>query len=279
MHVGPFARELKIACDLALAAGDIAMRHYAGPLQVEYKNGDPSNPVTRADQEANALIVAGLAAAFPADGILAEESTDGPERHGRARLWCVDPIDGTREFVAKNGQFIVMIGLAIEGEATLGVLYHPPERRLFWGVGDAAWSQVGTAPPQRLAISAQDELSAATVAVSRSRPSRAVQQILDGLGVSHCRPIGSVGLKIAALATGAVDLYVTAATQMCEWDACAPEAVLRAAGGTVTDVCGARLLYNKVDPVTPRGIVASNGLLHARCLAALRPLAQARGWP
>src|SRR5688572_15348340 len=109
------SRELEVALALARRAGAAVLEHYAAEIEVEFKDPGESDPVTHADRAANAIIVDGLAAAFPGDGILAEESTDSAARLSKRRLWCVDPLDGTREFVEKNGQFVVMIGLAVDG--------------------------------------------------------------------------------------------------------------------------------------------------------------------
>jgi 3'(2'), 5'-bisphosphate nucleotidase len=277
MNSQSFARELEVACALARRAGAVALEHYAGKPAIEYKGGDPSNPVTQADKDANAIIVAGLADAFPNDAILAEESKAEPSRHDHARMWCVDPIDGTREFIDHNGMFVVMIGLAIKGEATVGVLYQPTEDLLLWGAaGQAEMQRHGQIRP--LCVSTQSDPSSATMVVSRSHASRSVERAAGRLGVGRKMPLGSVGLKVARIAEGVADLYISTSAKTHEWDACAPEAVLRAAGGRMTDVCGAPLKYNKENTATPRGMVASNGLVHDAALEALKPFAQERGW-
>src|SRR5262245_23509667 len=107
--------ELKTAAAIAREAGKVLLDIYATDFAVEFKG--KSNPVTEADRRANALIVAQLRAAFPHDGIVAEESEQSSADLARERIWYVDPLDGTKEFVAKNGEFSVMIGLAIAGRA------------------------------------------------------------------------------------------------------------------------------------------------------------------
>jgi len=277
MDVRDFARELDIACQLARRAGEIAMRYYTTQVVVEYKGDDPSNPVTQADKDANALIVDGLAKAFPDDAILAEESAAQESRHAHKRLWCVDPIDGTREFIDRNGMFVVMIGLAIDGAAALGVLYQPTEDALLWGAGgQAEIQQRGQTRP--LKVSQIADPKQATMVVSRSHASKSVQRAATALNVGKRMPLGSVGLKIARLSEGSADIYISTSSQTHEWDACGPEAVLRAAGGQMTDLCGAPLRYNKRNTATPRGMVATNGVLHEACIGALRPLAEERGW-
>ncbi len=269
--------ELAVAERLARAAGQVILRHYSQPPAVEYKGKGHSDPVTAADREANALIVAGLAAAFPSDAILAEESEADPRRHDHARLWCVDPLDGTQEFIAHNGQFVVMIGLAIDGRARLGVVYQPTEDRLVrgWGVG-ASVEQGGVT--RELRPSRVSDPRDARLMISRSHPSKTVARVAEILGITRVQPLGSVGLKALQVALGEAEAYLSVSDRTQEWDACAPEAILRAAGGLMTDCVGAPLGYNKPATNTPRGLLATNGLMHRICLTALAPVAAERGW-
>jgi 3'(2'), 5'-bisphosphate nucleotidase len=277
MHADCLDEELAVACRLARQAGAVAMAHYGPDLKVDFKDNDPFNPVTQADRDANTLIMAGLAAAFPTDAILAEEAKPHSSRHGHRRLWCVDPIDGTRDFIERTGQFSVMIGLAIDGEAKLGVVYQPTVDKLWYGSGQTARLEA-QGQSRVLAVTACTDPTQATLMSSRSHASRAVMQTAAALGVAKRRAMGSVGLKMAQLAEGEADLYFSISNKTHEWDACGPEAILRAAGGTVTDLLGAPLRYNKTDTRTPRGILGSNGPLHAACVAALRPALRERGW-
>lgn len=278
MEANTFSHELEVACALARRAGAAALAHYeGGQVEVQYKGDDKANPVTQADRDANKIIVEGLAAAFPDDAILAEESPAMDARHSKTRLWCVDPVDGTREFIEHNGQFVVMIGLAIDGVARLGVLYQPTEDALLWGAGREGFiEQRGS--KRRLAVSQERATDRAVLMISRSHRSKTVDRIATQLGFAKRLPIGSVGLKVAKLATGEADVYMSASNQTHEWDACAPEAVLHAAGGHMTDIGGKALVYNKPSTQTPHGILATNGLLHGACVSALMPVVQERGW-
>ncbi len=226
-----------------------------------------NDPVTAADKTANAYIVSELAAAFPEDGILAEESVDNAARLEKRRLWCVDPLDGTKEFIAHNGEFCVMIGLAIDGEAQLGVLYQPVEERLYYGIVDVgAWKEEadGLHPLHVSEISTAPEM---TAVFSRSHRAAITTTIMEKLGVHKETISGSVGLKVVLLAERKADLYVHPAPGTKEWDTCAPEAVLRAAGGTMTDMWGRPMRYNKADPYNYGGILASNGQVHRRLVS------------
>jgi 3'(2'), 5'-bisphosphate nucleotidase len=275
---GSFKAELAVACRLARAAGAAIMAVYRSDFAVRYKDQDTSNPVTDADTQANTLIVQGLRAAFPNDGVLAEETAETPEatahRRAASRLWCVDPVDGTREFVARNGNFVVMIGLAIQGRAAVGVLYQPTEDRLYWGAEAQAYVQDASGT-RSLRVSDLTDPKEATFAISRTHRSRMVSQVSQLLGTDRSLPLGSVGLKMARLCEAQADLYVSMSDKTHEWDACGPEALLRAAGGEVTDVYGAPLAYNKDHTNTATGIVASNGHLHGHCLQALKTACEA----
>ena len=256
--------ELVLACELAKQAGEVLLRHYGEELVVESK-ADHS-PVTAADREADALITAGLREGFPEDAILSEEAEASPARHGAERLWCVDPMDGTREFIARNGEFTVMIGLAIQGEARLGVLYQPVTRLLLWGVDGVAGALVD-GEARGIGVSNRDRIEDAVLMVSRNQSGAAA--MAEGLGVARSVVMGGMGMKVLNLALGVGDIYLSPLNLAKEWDTCAPEAVLRAAGGIMTDGRGYPLRYNKEDCGTPHGWVATNGLLHQTCLDAL----------
>jgi len=263
--------ELAAACAAARAAGEAAMRFYGSARAVEKEGG---SPVTEADHAANRVIVAALAAAFPADAILSEESADSAERLGAGRVWIVDPLDGTREFLAQNGEFAVMIGLAVDGRAVLGAVYQPAGDVLFAaaeGQG-ATLTRAGETVPLRCGAPGADGLR---LVGSRSHPDPLLVRMQEALGITDVRPSGSVGVKCGLIALGERDLYVHPVPYLKEWDTCAPEAILRAAGGDVTDCRGGPLRYNKPDPCQPYGIVACGPGVLEGVLPAIRPLYEA----
>lgn len=264
-----FREEVEAMLEIARAAGEIAMRHYAGAIEVDFKGY--KDPVTAADREINAFIVDRLREAFPGDAVLAEESADEPEKRlGNRRLWCVDPLDGTQEFTEHVDQWAIMIGLAVAGMATAGVVYCPPRDLLMIGVvSEGAWAWEGE-QWQPLHVSEVRDPRAATIAVSRSHRSDKVDAIMRALGITREIRHGSVGMKVSLLATRQADLYIHPTPGTKEWDLCAPEAILRAAGGEMTDMYGRPLRYNKPDPRNPHGLVASNGYLHVAALEAVR---------
>ena len=258
-------RELEVAINLAREAGRVLLQFYSAPADVEWKSGH--EPVTAADKAANALIVSGLANAFPEDGLLAEESPDTAARLSQDRLWAIDPMDGTQEFLNRNGEFSVMIGLALGGRAMLGVVYHPTEDRLFYAAeGVGAFLEHRGAPPEQLRVSDTIEPSQMIVAVSRSHRSQKIDAIRAALGIHSEIRSGSVGLKVGLICERRCDLYIHPSPKTRQWDTCAPEALLTQAGGRMTDLYGRPFTYNRADLYNRAGILATNGLSHERIL-------------
>jgi 3'(2'), 5'-bisphosphate nucleotidase len=242
---------LEIASRLAREAGEIVVRRY-GETGRRLKAG--GSPVTQADLEANERIVAGLREAFPEDGVRAEESP-GPAGGSGSRLWVVDPLDGTKEFLAGNGEFAVMIGLAESGRAVLGVVLLPVPDLLYRAViGGGAWVERGDRV-ERLRC-AQLRKDVLRFIGSRSHPDALVTRMKFELGVTDEEQAGSVGVKCARIAEGTRDLYVHPVGHLKEWDTCAPEVIVREAGGTVKDCEGAPLRYGKREPSQPHGMLA-----------------------
>lgn len=240
------------AAAAARAAGAAAMRFYGSATAVEKAD---ASPVTAADHAANDVIVARLRAAFPGDAILSEESKDSRDRLQAHRVWIVDPLDGTKEFLAQNGEFSIMIGLAVGGAAVLGVVYLPATDTMYAGVvGGEAW--VEAAGERRPLVRGPGDPAALRLVGSRSHSEPLVTRLSEVMGITDVSPCGSVGVKCSRIASDQRDLYLHPVPYLKEWDTCAPEAVLRAAGGEVTDCLGEPLRYNKPDPRQPHGILA-----------------------
>jgi 3'(2'), 5'-bisphosphate nucleotidase len=273
--------ELEQMVAVALEAAALVVARLAEPLQVSLKG--PGDFVTNADVEANALICARLGEAFPGTAIVAEESAAAPAApepagDGRDRVLYVDPIDGTREFVERRPEFAVMIGLAEQGRATAGVVVLPAVGLLLAGrLGAGAFQQLTGGPRQPLVVSATDDPAATRFVVSRARPPAALAPLRQRLGAPPAEQLGSVGAKVARLVLAQADAYLHVGRGTKLWDCCAPEAILCAAGGRMTDLDGRTPDYSSgrarasVDMV--RGVLASNGRLHAALLAALAELA------
>jgi 3'(2'), 5'-bisphosphate nucleotidase len=188
-------------------------------------------------------------------------------------VWFVDPLDGTREFADRNGEFAVMIGLAVSGRAALGVVVKPIDGQAIAGrVGANAFVEDAAGARLPLGVSAVSDPREATIMISRSHRPALVAPLMERLGITHAIPCGSVGVKVSRLLPGPADLYVHAGLGAKRWDTCAPEAVLIAAGGRFTDLDGTPIDYASADLVLRRGIVATNGRLHDAVLSAVRAL-------
>lgn len=251
----------------ALDACEVLTRHAALPRVAESKAD--GSPVTAADREANAAIIAEIRSAFPDDSILSEESPDDPSRLGRRRVWIVDPLDGTRDFVNGTPDYAVHVALVIGGKPEVAAVAHPAERAVYLaqagkGTQVERNDQIGTP-----SVSTRSKLGEIRVGVSRlsltSRLSRMLEE--TPLGANVVRMGASV--KWLAVATGALDAVITLSGTDREWDSCAPGLVVVEAGGMVTDIDGAPLRYNQPEPRHRRGIIISNG----HCHEALRELA------
>jgi 3'(2'), 5'-bisphosphate nucleotidase len=260
-----FERELTVAIDLARRAGAAILGFYGDGADVEWKVGN--EPVTDADKAANALIVEHLAIEFPDDGILAEETPDTKGRLSHERLWVVDPMDGTKEFIKRNGEFSVMIGLAIDSVARLGVVYQPTKDRIYYAAsGAGAWVRDGEGEAVRLEVSDTADPAEMCVAVSRSHRSERIDAVRSALGIEREVRSGSVGLKIGLICERKCDLYIHPSPQTKQWDACAPDAIITEAGGRMTDLTGEPFVYNRRDLYNRNGILASNGRAHDQIL-------------
>ncbi|MGE5186689.1 MAG: 3'(2'),5'-bisphosphate nucleotidase CysQ family protein [Acidobacteriota bacterium] len=254
--------ELDAALELARAAGELVMKLRGGELAVEMKPGD--EPVTVADKRASQLIVDGLHARFPADPVISEEAPG--QTLVPARMWLVDPIDGTKDFIRGSDGFSIMIGLAIAGRPAVGVVHQPAASRTFWASPEGAF--VDGKP---LAVSSIASAGEARLVASASHRTPDIDRVKQTLGIADEQNVGSVGVKLALIAMGVRDLYVNPTAKTKAWDTCAPEAILVRAGGRLTDLFGRPVDYaSELRQV--RGLVASNGHVHDEVVGKLAPL-------
>ncbi len=260
---------LRIAAEAAVEVMDVYGRHF----EVDFKG--PEDPVTEADRRANDLICKRLGELYPDIPVVAEESPEELWSHYRAskRVFFVDPVDGTREFVARNGEFVIMIGLLDGDVPTHGVLHAPALRQRWYGeVGAGAFEIAEDESRRALVLPPPPLLAEARVVSSRSHRSSLLERALAHVGAQEILPIGSAGLKGAAIARGAADIYLAPEQAGCRWDSCAPEAIIRAAGGLYTDAWGQRLDYRAARLQNDRGIVAAAPGLHEAVVERMKSL-------
>jgi 3'(2'), 5'-bisphosphate nucleotidase len=274
MQSSELDRRLQIVRDIARAAGEAVLQYYSEKVEVEWKA--PGNPVTAADHAANALILEQLHRHFPGEAALAEETDDDMSRLGHDLVWMVDPMDGTKEFIKRNGEFSIMIGLVEQGRPLLGVVLQPAPPSgiqpgaLYSGViGLGAWLSLGSSE-RPIRVSTIDQPAQLRMIASRSHFDERVDQVRKNLGIHEILRSGSVGLKCGAIATGACELYIHPSSKVSLWDSCAPAAILTAAGGVMTDLRGEPLDYKSVEVGHPHGLLASHGRLHKQILATIK---------
>lgn len=230
--------------------------------------------MTAADRASQEAILEVLSRHRGHEPVLSEEAP-APSGLGDSRLWVVDPLDGTREFIDRIGEFSVMVGLAVDGEARLGAVYQPATDLLFAGAsGVGAWVVEEARGQARVGQLAVGEVHAPLRFVrSRSHPDERIRRLEEALGEVEVILSGSAGSKCALIASGMADLYVHPVPYLKEWDTCAPEAMLRAAGGRVTDCRGEALRYGKSHPAQPGGIFAAHPAAWEYALPIVREIA------
>jgi len=254
--------ELELAIAAAHEAGAIIRTLYGTGIAVTDKGDRGDSPLTAADTRANEALRRRIAAAFPADGWLSEESIDTAERLQKRRVWIVDPLDGTKEFVREIPELAVCVGLVEDGVPIVGVTYNPIREETF----AAARGRGATLNGHPVRVRATRDLAAAVVLASRSESERGEWRRFEGrFAIETC---GSVAYKLARVGTGTAEATFTLSPKS-EWDVCSSACVIECAGGRVTDIAGHPLRYNQPTP-SVAGIVASNGVLHDELLALLR---------
>lgn len=254
----------ELIVQIAQGAGEAIMRVYAKQISVEYKSDH--SPLTEADLEANKHIVQQLRQRFPDIPIISEETREVAfeERKHWQSCWVVDPLDGTKEFINRNGEFTVNIALVEGGEPVFGVV-HVPAQGISYYTGDDgnAWRKDADGSLSRINVSPPDVNAALIVVGSRSHGSAEVDSYVSELSERYpkmqFRAAGSA-LKFCLVAEGSAHLYPRFGPTM-EWDTAAGHAVVVAAGGTVTDAdTGQPLRYNKSNLLNPFFLVKSGTL-------------------
>ena len=268
--------EIQFTSTVAREAATIVNTFYVGSSEVRYKSHN--EPVTEADRSANLHIVSRIQAEFPEDGILSEESKDNLMRLNKERVWIIDPLDGTKEFIARNGEFSIMIGLAVGGKAVMGVIMQPDPGLLYVGAVNygAYLFEHGERIP--MAVSKQADISRMVMVSSRSHRQQIVDKVRKDLRITSERVSGSVGLKVGLISRQLSDLYVHPSPGCKEWDICAPAALLEAAGGQITDCWGEPIVFNKRDVRAHNGLLASNGQAHTQIVETVSSICEEFGY-
>jgi myo-inositol-1(or 4)-monophosphatase len=255
-------KELDLAIEAARQAGAIVRSLYGTGLPAIEKGDRGDSPLTAADTRANEALRRAITEAFPDDGWLSEESRDTADRLAKRRVWIVDPLDGTKEFVRTIPELAVCVALVDDGIPIVGVTYNPIREEMFAAARGGGARYNG----ERVRVSEVSELRHAVVLASRSETERGEWERFRGrFGLEVC---GSVAYKLARIAAGRGDATFSL-TPKNEWDICSSACLVECAGGRVTDLAGEPLRYNRQNP-SRSGLIASNGVLHEELLELVR---------
>ena len=257
-----YERELEVARAAAREAAAILREHYARETKSWEKSDD--NPVTLADLASDRAIARRLRAAFPSDALLSEETLSDPARLENPRVWIVDPMDGTKEFIQRIPEFGVSIALCERGEPVVGVIANPVQDVTLWATRGGGCFR----DSKRVEVSRCTELSAAVVIASRTEISRKQFDPYAGW-FKEIRPVGSIAWKLACIASGDGDLNISVAPKN-EWDVCAGDLLVREAGGAYLAFDGSPRSYNQADPLIGAGMDAGRRELLERFFARVR---------
>lgn len=294
----PYAAELRDARTAALLAWQAIVPFYKGQFRIYEKLG--TGPATDADHAADAAIAAYLRPRHPGDGFLTEESEDSAARRGCARVWIIDPIDGTNDFIEGGEDFAVHVALAERQPDGIArpvacVVYEPATGRLFTATrgggahleeevrganGERWWELYGGnvdnasfTTPRRVRVSSRAAVADLLAIVSKSHMTRRLKTVMETLPVREFNHRGGLGVKVMEVVAGNADFYLhTERGRSNEWDVCAPHLILEEAGGRVTDLDGREVTYNNANVKMPAGLLASNGACHDGLMAELRKI-------
>lgn len=244
---------------IARAAGDAIMAVYFSEIS-EIRRKEDDSPVTKADLAAHRVLASQLRPLLSECPVVSKEDAGSlVHRQSYGRFWLIDPLDGTKEFIARNGEFTVNIALIEDGRCVLGVVYAPAIDALYWGgAGLGAFRCMGV-QTAAIKVAASKPGKAPRVVASKSHLNEATQSLIARLGEVSLVQAGS-SLKFCRVDEGEADIYPRLAPT-CEWDTATAQAVLEGAGGMVVDLQGMPLLYGKPDVLDPSFIATRDTAL------------------
>ena len=244
--------DLKLAINASFKAGEIIMQYYCDDYEIKEKGYH--NPVTTADNEADSYLKSTLMSARPQYGWLSEETVDSKSRLSKERVWIVDPLDGTKEFIEGVPQFVVSIALVEKGTPIIGVLHNPVTKETFHAVKGK-----GTYLDDNVyRCSIKDSTTDMLILNSRSETRKGLWEPYKQY-FKELKPIGSVAYKMGLTATGKADIFVTLRPKN-EWDVCAGTCLINEAGGKVIDLNGKELTFNNQKTLIEPGLIAGYNL-------------------
>ena len=242
--------ELNLAKDAANEAGALILNYFKADYEIKDKGYH--NPVTTADFESDTCIREFLTGARPDYGWLSEETVDSPDRLDKERVWVVDPLDGTKEFVEGVPHFVVSVALVENGEPVVGVLFNPVTKETF----TAAKGEGAFLNDEPIRCATKDDVSDMVILNSRSETRRGLWSPYDGT-FGELRAIGSVAYKLGLTAAGKADIFASLRPKN-EWDICAGNCIINEAGGKLIDLYGNPRKYNLEKTLLEPGLIAGD---------------------
>ena len=242
--------DLSIAKTAAIEAGGIILNYYKADYEIKDKGYH--NPVTTADNAADTRLKEILMVARPNYGWLSEETVDSPERLTKDRVWIVDPLDGTKEFIEGVPHFVVSVALVENGNPIVGVLYNPVTAETF----TAAKGEGAELNGEKIQCATKDNVGNMVILNSRSETRRGLWAPYDGT-FGELRAIGSVAYKLGLTAAGKADIFASLRPKN-EWDICAGNCIINEAGGKLIDLKGNRVIFNREKTLIEPGLIAGD---------------------
>ena len=242
--------DLSIAKTAAIEAGGIILNYYKADYEIKDKGYH--NPVTTADNAADTRLKEILMVARPNYGWLSEETVDSPERLTKDRVWIVDPLDGTKEFIEGVPHFVVSVALVENSNPIVGVLYNPVTAETF----TAAKGEGAELNGEKIQCATKDNVGNMVILNSRSETRRGLWAPYDGT-FGELRAIGSVAYKLGLTAAGKADIFASLRPKN-EWDICAGNCIINEAGGKLIDLKGNRVVFNREKTLIEPGLIAGD---------------------
>jgi len=262
--INPFP-ETQLAIQAALEAGKTVMNVYSQEFSSTLKNDN--EPLTEADVKSNKIIQKIISDSGHL--ILSEESPDDKKRLAHKKIWIVDPLDGTSDFIKKTGEFTIMISLVEDHIPILGVIYWPTEKKLYLAQKGQGAFKSESGIWSKLSVSNVSELENCRAVGSRYHISEIEHNLIKRLNISQFTSKGS-SLKVADISSGNAELYFTTTNKIKQWDTCASYCLITEAGGKMTDMFGNDLKYNTERLNHENGLLVSNGLIHNHIIKIYR---------
>lgn len=249
--------EMEIALKTVIQAGEAILDIYKTNFNTDVKSDD--SPITEADLKSNQIIRNLLGKSnIP---ILSEEDKDDKSRLAYSKLWVVDPLDGTSDFVNKTGEFTVMIGLVKDKMPILGIINWPVNNTIFIAQKGGGAFRFSNGSWESIRVSQVNRLENCKALGSRNHLSNEEKEFFNDLGIREFTSLGS-SLKVGKISSGEAEIYFTSTNKIKEWDTCASYCIILEAGGNMTDIFGKPLFYNNENVNHENGILVTNGLVH-----------------